>query len=175
MRAIMAIVAAAALCCPALAQKTFYYVNGDCGDDAWSATSTACAAPDGPKRTIAAAVKAAAPGDSIHVAHGVYRGPGNINIDFAGKDIAVSGLGVVIDCEGLGRAFVFRSGETRDALIDGFTIRNGVAPGVGGDLRGGGIAILSPSFGSPAPSPRIRRCTFEDCDTGIYNGGAMLI
>ncbi len=173
MRAIMAIVAAAALCCPALAQ-TLYYVNGDCGDDAWSGTSTACAAPDGPKRTIAAAVKAAAPGDSVRVAHGIYRGPGNRNIDFGGKDILVTG-NATIDCEGLGRAFVLRSGETRDAIIEGFTIINGAAPGVAGDLRGGGIAILSPSFGSPAPSPTIRYCIFENCDTGIYNGGAMLI
>lgn len=172
MRAILTSVAAAALCCPALAQTRFY-VDGDCGDDTWSGTSSMCQAPDGPKKTIAAAVDAAAPGDEIRVAHGVYRGPGNRDIDLGGKDIRISG-NATIDCEGLGRAFVLRSGETRDAVIEFFTIINGVAPG-GADLRGGGIAILSPSFGSPAPSPTIRYCTFENCDTGIYNGGAMLI
>ncbi|MFG0285772.1 MAG: right-handed parallel beta-helix repeat-containing protein [Phycisphaerales bacterium JB039] len=160
------------------AAQTTYYVDGDCGDDAWSGTSAVCAAPDGPKRSIGAAVKIAAAGDEVIVADGVYTGPNNLDIDFAGRDLTVRSAGgpdgCVIDCEGISRAFVLRSGETRDAVIEGFTIRRGAAPG-GVDLRGGGIGILSPSFGTPAPSPTIRNCVFEGCDTGIYNGGAILI
>ncbi|MCI0366089.1 MAG: hypothetical protein L0Y44_07815 [Phycisphaerales bacterium] len=39
--------------------------------------------------TIQAAIDAAAPGDIVQVADGVYTGPGNTNVDFFGKAITV--------------------------------------------------------------------------------------
>jgi hypothetical protein len=162
---------------PALAQITIH-VDAGCGSDAWTGLSPACAAPDGPKATIGAAVAAAAASDTVFVSDGVYTGFGNREIDFAGKDITVRSVGgpgaCVIDCEGAGRAFVLGSDETRAAVIEGFHIRRGAAPSPT-DPRGGGIAVLSPAFGSPAPAPTIRDCIFEECDTGIFNGGAILL
>ena len=161
----------------ALAQ-TNIHVDAGCGSDAWSGLSPTCQAPDGPKATIGAAIGAAAPGDTVLVADGLYTGAGNRDLAFAGKDFTVRSAGgpegCVIDCEGLGRGFVLRGAETRAAVIEGFTIRRGAAPSPTGP-RGGGIAVLSPAFGSPAPSPTIRDCIFEECDTGIFNGGAILL
>jgi hypothetical protein len=48
------------------------YVNGDCGDDAWTGLSAACVAPDGPKRTIQAAVPMTGTFARIVVTPGVY-------------------------------------------------------------------------------------------------------
>ena len=39
---------------PAYAGATFY-VNGDCGNDAWNGTDPNCVGPDGPKATIGVA------------------------------------------------------------------------------------------------------------------------
>ena len=48
------------------------YVNGTCGNDVWSGTSSTCTAPDGPKAHIQAAITAAGDGDTVLVAAGTY-------------------------------------------------------------------------------------------------------
>lgn len=101
---------------------TTYYVNRACGNDAWSGTSPDCAAPDGPKASIPAAIGAAAAGDEVVVADGVYPGGG-----FVHAPIVIRAAGgperCIIDRQGFGRAFyiVDVGGPT---TIQGFTIRN---------------------------------------------------
>jgi hypothetical protein len=87
--------------------------------------------------TIQEAIDAAADGDTVLIADGVYRGRGNRDLDFRGKAIRVAGENgperTMIDCERQGRGFIFVSGEGPDAVLSGLTIRNGDA------LQGGGI------------------------------------
>jgi len=88
------------------------------------------------------AIDAAEHGDEVVVADGVYTGHGNREIDFLGKAITVRSASgpanCIIDCQSdpygeRYRGVLFTSGEGRDSVLRGFTIRNGLAP------RGGAI------------------------------------
>jgi parallel beta-helix repeat protein len=120
--------------------------------------------------TIQGAISAAANGDTVQVAPGTYVE----NLNFLGKAIVVTseqGPNVtIIDGNQAGPVVTFASGEGRQSVLYGFTVRNGNASGSassGGGIRianssptitgnyiiynsagngGGGIAI---SFGSP--------------------------
>ena len=96
--------------------------------------------------TIQAGINAAVTGDIVLLAAGTYTGAGNRDIDFMGKAITVtseSGRDVtIIDCEGLGRGFLFQNGETSASVLSGVTIRNGW---VSEDVGGGGICCRSSS------------------------------
>ena len=67
-------------------------------------------------------------GVTVIVADGVYTGTGNRDIDFLGKAITVRSENgpnnCVIDCNGEGRGFEFRSGEDANSVLAGFTITN---------------------------------------------------
>ena len=86
--------------------------------------------------TIQAAVDWTVNGDTVVVRDGTYTGGGNRDIDFRGKAITVCSENgpatCIIDCEQLGRAFYFHTGETSSAVVSGFTIRNGSAESGGG-------------------------------------------
>src|SRR5262249_31387335 len=137
---------------PALADTIYV---APCGDDTWTGASPVCAAPDGPKRTIQAAIDASADGGTVLIEDGTYTGPGNRDMDFGGRAITVLHAGepsaCVIDCEGSAtdphRAFTFNHGETAASVLDGLTAQGGAAPG---DLGG---AVLCQSS-----SPEIRNC-----------------
>ena len=148
---------------PAAHAQTTYYVDGSCGSDSWSGTSQVCAFPNGPKRTIQAGIDTSVTGDTVIVADGTYIGAGNKNLDFGGKAIRVRSEGgpavCIIDCENDGRGFYFHTGETADAVLEGFTIRNGLVAGNGG-------AILCESA-----SPTVTNCTFSGNVAG--RGGGM--
>jgi hypothetical protein len=94
--------------------------------------------------TIQAAIDAAGAGDIVLVADGTYKGGGNKNLDFQGKAITVRSEngpgGCIIDCEGDGRGFNFRSEEGQGSVVSGFTITKGRIDG-----DGGGIYCLSSS------------------------------
>ena len=98
--------------------------------------------------TIQDAIDYAANGVTVIVADGVYTGTGNRDIDFLGKAITVRSENgpnnCVIDCNGEGRGFEFRSGEDANSVLAGFTITNS---------RGAIRCLIS--------SPKITNCTIS--------------
>lgn len=100
-------------------------------------------APDGSgdAATIQEAIDAADSLDVIELLDGVFTGPGNRNLDFAGAAITLRSRSddpgaCVLDCEGdsagIGeprRGFLFQSGEGPATVIRGITIRNGLSGG----------------------------------------------
>lgn len=122
--------------------------------------------------TLKAAIAAAIGGDEIVVADGTYSGPDNRALDFAGKALLLRSANgpaaCIIDCELVDRAFIFQSGETNEAVVDGLTIRNGKPPS--GALNGG--AILINGIGV-VTRPVVRNCVLET--STAPNGGAIAI
>ena len=141
--------------------------------------------------TIQAGINAAQEGDTVLVADGTYKGPGNKDLDFRGKSITVASQNgpqnCTIDCEGKGRGFYFHHGESAYSVVSGFTITNGNAPYPGGggilceessptirdciivensSLLGGGISC----FGSSS-SPKITDCTIQNNHSSASGGG----
>lgn len=116
--------------------------------------------------TIGEGVDAAVSGDIVLVAPGTYTGELNRDTAFAGRAITLmSELGAdetIIDCQGQGRAFQFSGNESPAATVQGFTIRNGYAPGLGG------------AFWMESSSPSILDCVFSNNTTG-FGGGAIHI
>ena len=112
--------------------------------------------------TIQAGINAAQDGDEVVVADGVYTGPGNRNVVFAGKAITLRSengpTNCIIDCESLGRGFIFYELETPATIVDGFTITNG--------LGHPGGAIYAYYFSSPT----IANCVITG-NTGDTGGG----
>lgn len=121
---------------------------------------------------IQAAIAAAAEGDSVLLADGVFSGPGNRDLLFMGKAITVASAAgdptlCVIDCGGSAAEFhrgvSFLEGEGPESMLAGITIRNGWADDP--DDRGGGILI------GYAARPRIERCIVTGCRADL--GGAL--
>ncbi len=112
--------------------------------------------------TIQSAIEDAVQGDVVLVADGLYTGPGNKNLDFRGKLITVRSENgpdnCIIDCQNSGRGFYFQSGETAAAIVEGFTVRNGSSPLVGGAI----YCVTS--------SPTINNCTISG-SSADYGGG----
>ena len=112
--------------------------------------------------TIQAGINAAQDGDEVVVADGTYTGPGNRNVVFAGKAITLRSENgpttCIIDCESLGRGFIFYELDTPATVVDGFTITNG--------LGHPGGAIYAYYFSSPT----IANCIITG-NTGDAGGG----
>lgn len=129
--------------------------------------------PDGLGKypTIQSAIDAAAEGDSVLLADGVYSGPGNRDLRFLGKAITVSSAGdpalCVIECGGSAaeyhRGAAFTDSEDPSTVLAGITIRGGWVDDP--DDRGGGILV------GYAARPRIERCVIRDCRADL--GGAL--
>jgi len=108
--------------------------------------------------TIQSGISAAATGDTVLVAPGIYTGEGNRDIDFSGKSVVLLSAGgpdvTIIDCQGSSiephRAFYFHNGEDTTSTINGLTIKNGY------NTSGGAIYCRSLSF------PIFNNCVFEN-------------
>ncbi len=124
----------------------------------------------GPYETISDALAAAAAGDSIVLAEGVYTGPGNRDLDLLGLAVTITSASgdpttTVLDCQGSPgasrRAFRFHSGESSATVVAGLTVRGGYAAPNGG--------AVSCTGGS---SPTFVRCVFLQ-NIASQNGGAL--
>ncbi len=106
--------------------------------------------------TIWQGVTAANTGDTVLVANGTYTGYSN-RLSFNGVPITIlseSGAeNCVIDCATDLSGGYFLNGETREYIVDGFTIVNGSQI----NNAGGGLQISSGS------SPTIRNCIITNC------------
>ncbi|HEX6790471.1 MAG TPA: hypothetical protein VF247_04095 [Candidatus Krumholzibacteria bacterium] len=139
--------------------------------------------------TIQAAIDASISGDTISLDNGRYDGPGNVNLDFGGRNLVLRGnSGDPINCI-VGnydqsasdyRGFWFHSNETSAAAVENIMITNARAS------YGGGGGVLcegaSPTFrnvifdanrtnavGSHGGSPTFVDCVFQ----GNLDGGAF--
>ncbi|GMU81130.1 MAG: hypothetical protein AMXMBFR47_10010 [Planctomycetota bacterium] len=142
-----------------------YYVDPNCGDDNWKGISPTCAAPDGPKATIRAALLVAGSGDTLVLADGTYTGPDNRDLHLAPDvDLVIRSANgpaaCIIDCQALGRFLTLDGGQTFATLLDGLTIQNGNAASAG--------AVLV----SESSSLAVATCTFTNNQSGS-TGGAI--
>ena len=124
--------------------------------------------------TIQSAIDAAADGDSVIIADGLYTGMGNRNLTFAGKAITVRSANgpanCIIDCQASpehpARGFHFNSGETSASVLDGLTITGGdTLPGAIADQFNGG-AILCNNFSSPT----VKNCAITGNNAACWGG-----
>ena len=126
-----------------------YYVDDEGGGPAEDGSS------EHPFDTIQEAVDVALDEDTVLVRDGLYQGPGNWNIDFAGKSILVQSANGPAECRVQGTmpqdqslpGFHFHTGETDAAVLKGFTIAR----------SNGGPAILC-----TGSSPSIINCIVRD-------------
>ncbi len=104
--------------------------------------------------TIQAGINIAQNGDTVLVDDGIYKGEGNVNIDFKGKRITVKSrngaVETIIVCEEKTGTvgFNFNNNEKDTSVLEGFTIRNGFH-----DMAGGILVEYS--------SPTINNCVIE--------------
>jgi len=135
--------------------------------------------------TIQAAINAALTGDVINVGPGTYPE----NISFLGKNVVVQSTAgpdvTIIDGTDSGAVATFAGGETRDAVLRGFTLTGGLnSPSGGGVYCSGSEPILTEivflanqasdaggGFYCIDGEPLIDHCTF--IDNVSYAGGAV--
>lgn len=115
---------------------------------------------------IQAAISAAANGDTVLLAPGVYSGAGNVQIDTLGKAITIEpsmGAGsVMLLSNSGGPQFIIHSAETTKTVISGLDFEYGSS---GSSGYGGAVSIS-------ASSPKIVNCTFQ-LNAATNGGGAI--
>jgi subtilisin family serine protease len=119
-----------------------------------------------PFRNIADAVDVAISGNEIRVAPDLYAGVENRDLDPAGRTISMicesDEQACIIDAQSQGRGLHIHSGESREFVFRGFTIRNGFSS------RGGGVLIED-------ASPTIQDCVIEQNVSTGGGGGIACI
>ena len=162
------------LAAPRCASAATYYVSPS-GSDSNPGTSGA------PFLTIQHGINTSVSGDTVTVEDGTYKGPGDVDLDFAGRNITVTSVNgaakTIIDCGGSAssdgsgdhRGFYLHSGET-NAVISGLTIQNGYESGVhpygSPDGTGGGINVRGAAV-------TVQNCVLQN-DTAEFGGGGLL-
>ncbi len=145
-----------------------YFVDAALGSDHYDGhSSTPSGGTKGPKKTIAAAIRAATHGDTIVVMPGTYKGQGNRRLSFNGKAIVLHAVGgpdsTILDVEGEGPAFLFDEAEPPAmTAVVGLTITNG------GAALGSAILVKG-------THPQIRNCIVTHNDgTAVYCWGGAI-
>jgi subtilisin family serine protease len=127
--------------------------------------------------TIEDAMAAARDGDVIVVGQGIHFVEGIEGVCFNGKQVTVMSqdpedpvvvANTIIDCRNHGRAFSFCCGEDENAIVSGFTIRNGHAAGAWGI---GGLYPGEPTDPANPDSPPTAR--WGEWVWGDGKGGAI--
>lgn len=136
-------------------------------------THTVALDGNGTYEDLATAMAAAASGDTLLIAGGVYTGDRNVNLNFGNKSLTLIGSSnpatpVIIDAAQSGdipiRLFTIAGGQDHETLIRYITFRNGNT-GTGSSGEDGGAIVLEGS------SPWFRDCRFENCTA--RRGGAV--
>lgn len=145
-------------------------LNGECIHTPVAVDSDGILHVPGEYPTIQAAICAARPGEQVVVADGVWTGAGNKDLDFGGKAITMRSASgdpaaCIIDCQSSGRGFYFHNGETAAAVVEGFTIRNGLVNESSPPVLwyGGDLYCLS-------SSPTVTNCEFTGNSAGAGGG-----
>ena len=158
--------------------------------------ATFSVAPDGSGDfpTIQSAIDSAMDGDIIELLPGTFRGDGNREIDFLGKDVVLRSMTddpatCVIDCEEETFGLRMIRGESRDAVVRGITITRGreaafgavfvfqASPTVENCRFIGNVAWTGTSGGAiswESSAGVIRDCYFEGNWSGL-GGGAIFV
>jgi len=126
------------------------YNGGDCQID------TFVVGPAGDFTTIGDAIAASGTGDTIQVMPGTYAE----NIDYGGRGITIESTGgadvTIIDGGGIASVVKMYGGVGTNAVLNGFTVRNGDSPLGGGILTDG--------------APTIMNCVIRD-NNAMFGGG----
>jgi len=77
-----------------------------------------------PQQTIQAALDVAQDYDIIQCQYGIYTGPGNTGLDFAGKPVMLTSSSCTIDCQNITRGIKFQDHEDRRTVVNGITFQN---------------------------------------------------
>ncbi len=109
------------------------YVDSTAGNDGNPGTFSQ------PFKTIQSGINDTVNGDWLFIKPGTYTGTNNAGLSYHGKSIKLRSMlndaeSVVIDAESSGRVFSFTSGETTNALLQGVTIKGGLAQNGAGIL-----------------------------------------
>jgi predicted outer membrane repeat protein len=132
--------------------------------------------------TIQKAIDASAPGDVVEVCAGTWRE----RLRIAGRALTLrsadGAAATVIDAEGGGRPLTIEEGSS--VVVEGFTIRNGAAVGIGGNVRcvdsvvdlrdsvlEGGSAERGGGFGTFTCAGIVRENTFQGNHATVHGGG----
>jgi hypothetical protein len=146
--------------------------------------------------TIQHVIDLASPGDTVMVPPGSYFLPGDVNLNFHGKNIILKSVAgpatTLIDGRGTYRGLVCDQGEDSTAAVIGFTFTNCAAPydSLGVQQNGGAIYLGSGvsmrfedcvfthatassgggMFAAHGARPELTRCSFID-NTSVLAGG----
>jgi hypothetical protein len=120
--------------------------------------------------TVQEAIYLTYPGDTVLLSNGVFSGEGNHDNNFLGQNIILRSEhgpdSTIIDCQGTyydwANAFFFMNWETRDAVVEGVTIKNGW------DHVGAGMHMRHNT------APTIRNCVFST-NVAENVGGAAFV
>jgi len=122
--------------------------------------------------SIEAAIAAAGDGDVVLVGPGVWTDTGNAVVDPRGKQITIRASAgpenTILDGEHLRRVLLCDSGEQPETVIEGFTLRHGLADdslSLGGN-KGGGVLCLG-------GHPSLTNCHIVD-NVAIGGGGLAI-